>query len=188
MAPEETTMEAGWKEWKSEENLGRLECWARAGLTDRMIAEEKIGIPEGGFEAWKQACPEIRERLDRGRELADNEVENALLRSARGYTVTIREPVKVRRQVGGKCVEDSIEMVDKTIHVPASVPAQIFWLKNRRPNLWKERLDPRRDDRTVEKVNEAMRGYDELFRNPVPDRKQEDMQDTPLRLVHPDTQ
>ena len=42
--------------------------------------------------------------------------------------------------------------------------------------------------RAVEKVNEAMRGYDELFRNPVPDRKQEDMQDTPLRLVHPDTQ
>ena len=166
MAPEETTMEAGWKEWRSEENLGRLECWARAGLTDRMIAEEKIGIPETGFEAWKQACPEIRDRLDRGRELADNEVENALLRSARGYTVTIREPVKVRRQVGGKCVEDTIEMVDKTIHVPASVPAQIFWLK----------------------VNEAMRGYDELFRNPVPDRKQEDMQDTPLRLVHPDTQ
>lgn len=121
--------------WLSSEGLLKLESWARDGLIDEQIAEN-IGINPATLYDWKKKYPEISEALKKGKEVVDIEVENALLKRALGYEYTetkteeyIVEGVPVKR-------------VTKTVkEVVPDTTAQIFWLKNRRPDQWRDKQD-----------------------------------------------
>lgn len=121
--------------WLSPDGLLKLEAWARDGLIDEQIAEN-IGINPATLYDWKKKYPEISEALKKGKEVVDIEVENALLKRALGYEYTetkteeyIVEGVPVKR-------------VTKTVkEVVPDTTAQIFWLKNRRPEQWRDKQD-----------------------------------------------
>lgn len=121
--------------WLSPDGLLKLEAWARDGLIDEQIAEN-IGINPATLYDWKKKYPEISESLKKGKEVVDIEVENALLKRALGYEYTetkteeyIVEGVPVKR-------------VTKTVkEVVPDTTAQIFWLKNRRPEQWRDKQD-----------------------------------------------
>lgn len=61
----------------------------------------------------------------------DLAVEASLLRSAKGYDV--EETVEEDSEKTGRRTRV------KTHHVPGDVRAQIFWLKNRKPENWQEK-------------------------------------------------
>lgn len=100
----------------------------------------KMGISPSSFYDWMKRFPEILEAVKKGKAPVDVEVENALLKSALGYYVTLKKPVKLkteRQKPGaGKIVEERIEYVEEQIYVAPQNTAQIFWLKNRRPDRW----------------------------------------------------
>lgn len=50
-------------DWITPEGLIKIEGWAKDGLTDKQIAEEKIGITERAFTDWKSRFPELVEAL-----------------------------------------------------------------------------------------------------------------------------
>ena len=129
-------------EWATESNLLRLEGWARDGLTDEQIAWN-MGIAERTFTMWKERFPAIVAALKKGKAPADIVVENALYKSATGYYVTIKKPIKVKtkRQLAGKGTieEEKIEFVEDEMYIPPNPTAQIFWLKNRKPQVWRDR-------------------------------------------------
>ena len=131
-----------YEEWLQPDNLLLLEGWKRNGLTDEQIAHN-IGINVATLYTWKAKYSKIDNALKKGKELVDLEVENALYKSAVGYSVTVRKPIKVKteKQVPGKgkIVEEHIEYVDEEVHYPASNTAQIFWLKNRAAERWRDR-------------------------------------------------
>lgn len=112
--------------WLTPEGLIKLEGWARDGLTDEQIAKN-IGISRETLNQWKNKYADISDTLKRGKEVVDYEVENALLKRALGYTVKEEKLTK-----GGEVVELERE-------VPGDVTAQIFWLKNRKPDAWRDR-------------------------------------------------
>ena len=74
---------------------------------------------------------EISESLKRGKEVVDIEVENALYKKAVGYEVT--EIKKEQNEFGEK------KIVETTKHIQPDTAAAIFWLKNRRPDKWKDK-------------------------------------------------
>ena len=115
------------EDWTTEESLAILSGWARKGLTDNEIAKN-IGISRKTLSVWKGKNVLIRNTLKNNKEIADIIVENALFKSATGYDY--EEDVIINGQI-------------KTItrHVPASNTAQIFWLKNRMPDRWREKQD-----------------------------------------------
>lgn len=133
-------------QWLTEEGLLKITGWARDGLIDKQIAYN-MGIGASTLREWKGTFPEVAEALRKGKEVVDREVENALFRSAIGYTQTIRKPVKVRDveydpETGRKVREiERWVAVEEEIHVPPQVTAQIFWLKNRKPDQWREKND-----------------------------------------------
>lgn len=133
-------------QWLTEEGLLKITGWARDGLIDKQIAHN-MGIGASTLREWKGTFPEVAEALRKGKEVVDREVENALFRSAIGYTQTIRKPVKVRDveydpETGRKIREvERWVAVEEEIHVPPQVTAQIFWLKNRKPDQWREKND-----------------------------------------------
>ena len=113
--------------WQGEEKLLLLEGWARDGLTDEQIAEN-IGISVRTLYRWKKLNCQICHALKKGKEVADRQIENALFKRAAGYDY---EEVKEEYQNG----ELTKKVVTKK-HIPGDTTAQIFWLKNRRPEYW----------------------------------------------------
>lgn len=119
--------------WLTPEGLIKLEGWARDGLTDDQIAKN-IGINRDTLYRWKKAHSDISDALKRGKEVIDRQVENALLKRALGYTydeVTFEG-------------DDEVKRVRKQV-VPDTT-AQIFWLKNRKPEEWRDKREIVKDD------------------------------------------
>lgn len=118
-------------EWLKPDNLLLLQAWARDGLTDEQIAAN-IGINRDTLYSWKKKHPDISDALKRGKAVVDVEVENALLKRALGYEY--EEYTEEHTDEGWKTRRT-------TKHVMPDVTAQIFWLKNRRPDLWRDKRD-----------------------------------------------
>lgn len=119
-----------YQEWLTPDGITRLEAWARDGLTDEQLAA-KIGITATTLYDWKKKYPVISEALKRGKEVVDVEVENALLKRAMGYEYT-----ETRTETADDGTVKTIVM-QKTM--PPDTTAQIFWLKNRRPAVWRDK-------------------------------------------------
>ena len=118
--------------WISPDGLLLIEGWARDGLTKEQIAKN-IGINVKTLWDWERAHPPICNALKKGREVVDREVENALLKKARGYSY---DEVKDEYE-GGILVKRT---VIKKMVLPDTT-AQIFWLKNRKPNEYRDKHD-----------------------------------------------
>ena len=118
--------------WLTPEGLLKLEGWARDGLTDEQIAEN-MGITRSTLNEWKKKYPDISDTLKRGKDVVDTQVENALLKRALGYSY---------KETTSELMEDGMrvtKVVEKEV-VPDTT-AQIFWLKNRRPDKWRDKQD-----------------------------------------------
>ena len=115
------------EEWMTEDKLVILEGWARDGLTDEQIAAN-VGISVRTLYRWKQQYCQICHALKKGKDTADREIENALFKRAKGYDFT---ETRVKKK-GGVVVEETVI----TKHIPCDTTAQIFWLKNRKPEYW----------------------------------------------------
>lgn len=120
--------------WLTPEGLLKLEGWARDGLTDEQIAHN-MGISRSTLNKWKNEHSDISDTLKRGKEIVDIQVENALLKRALGYEYE----EKAEKYEHGELTEEKI--VKKRV-VPDTT-AQIFWLKNRCPEKWKDKQDVR---------------------------------------------
>lgn len=123
-------------DWLTEEGLLRIEGWARDGLTDKQIAELKIGIAERTFSKWKARYEAINTALKKGKAPADTLVENMLYKRAIGFTTTetieeIYEEDGVQRKHIRKVTRE----------VPPDTTAQIYWLKNRKPKQWRDKRE-----------------------------------------------
>lgn len=69
-------------------------------------------------------------------------MENELFENCKTRTVTVRKPIKLKKvMVDGKkrLEEERIEYAEEQVVVPSNVTAQIFWLKNRKPDKWKDK-------------------------------------------------
>lgn len=125
-------------EWITDEGLIKIEGWARDGLTNEQIAHN-IGVARKTLQDWVSKYSDISDALKRGKEVVDRQVENALLKRALGYQYD-----EVTREI----VFDEISQKDEltvtkivTKEVAPDTTAQIFWLKNRKPNEWRDRKD-----------------------------------------------
>ena len=141
-------------EWLTPEGLLKIEGWARDGLINEQIAQN-IGITATTLYEWKNKFPEISEALKRGKDVIDRQVENSLLKRALGceYTETTREAVKDPES--GNIEMRVTKEVTKTV-IPDTT-AQIFWLKNRKPDKWRDK--PAYEDTSeLDKLDAILKG------------------------------
>ena len=122
--------------WRTPEGLLKLEDWARSGLTDEQIAKN-IGISRSTLAKWKVDFSDISDTLKRGKEIVDIEVENALLKKALGGSYTETTEERVVDKDGGV----SFVVTKKvTKEIPPDTTAIIFWLKNRKAMVWRDKV------------------------------------------------
>ena len=89
-------------------------------------------VAESTLYDWCMAHPEFAAALAEGRVHADGVVAQSLFKRANGYE---HKAVKIMQYEGSPVVVDYTER-----YAPDTV-ACIFWLKNRRPDLWRDRHD-----------------------------------------------
>lgn len=135
-------------EWTEPDKLLLLEAWARDGLTDEQIAGN-MGINVRTLYLWKKKNVQIFQSLKVGKEVADIEVENALRKKALGFRET-EQTVSTRRIIeyeNGKRVREVTEPVVTEVekYYPPDTTAQIFWLKNRKPERWRDKQEKKVD-------------------------------------------
>ena len=154
------------EKWLEPDGLLRIEGWARDGLTEEQIAKN-MGVSRSTLSDYKVKYPDILRAIKNSKEVADREVENALFNKATGYTVKLKKPMKVRHveydeQTGKKIAEyERIEYIEEEVHVPADTTAQIFWLKNRKSNEWRDKVTVT-DESSLEKLDELISSIDTL--------------------------
>lgn len=145
---------AKYAEWLEDDNLILLEGWARDGLTDEQIAHN-MGIAWSTLKEWKKRFPAFSAALKKSKEVADRAVENALYKSACGYDY--QEVTKERRFNKATGQYEMIVTKTKTVHVQPSQTAQIFWLKNRKRDVWGDKPlvaeEVKQDDGLIEALN-----------------------------------
>ena len=122
--------------------LNLVESWARDGLVDEQIAHN-LGISTTAYYEYKQKYAEFAESLKNGKDDIDVMVENALLKRALGYTYdeVTREPAKELDEETGEYRTVMAETKRVTKEVQPDTTAQIFWLKNRRPQAWRDKQE-----------------------------------------------
>lgn len=72
--------------WLTEDGLRMLSHYKRNDMTDKQIAEEKIGISVSTLDDWKARYPQISEALKKGLEFCVADAEEALLTKFKPYT------------------------------------------------------------------------------------------------------
>lgn len=105
---------------------------ALLGVTDAEMAGH-LGVAESTFHLWKRKHPEFSESITAGKERADAAVAESLYRTALGgATVTeIREEPDSKGNIVTKKVIREL---------PPDVRAQRYWLGNRNPKLWRDKV------------------------------------------------
>lgn len=146
-------------EWLSEDKLTLLTGWARNGDTNETIAK-KMGINTSTLYDYINKFDNISNALKKGKEVIDIEVENALLKKALGYSVFITKGMKLKDIIydNGKKVSEKerIEFYQEEMHVPADTTAQIFWLKNRKPDKWRDKVIDEEDENAINNAKEIL--------------------------------
>lgn len=134
-------------EWLQEDKLILLEGWAKDGLTEEQIAKN-MGISRPTLWDWKKKEVNIFNAIKKGRGVADYEIENALFKSAIGYTIVLNEE-KVTK-------DGDVVNTKRDVHFPPNVTAQIFWLKNRKSKQWRDKVDDYATSNELTKVDELL--------------------------------
>lgn len=87
-------------------------------------------------------------RLKKGKEVIDRQVENALLKRALGYEY---KEIKEKEEAG--------VITERTTTIKQVIPdttAQIFWLKNRKPDKWRDKQEYE-DHTAIDKLDSILK-------------------------------
>jgi len=128
------------------------------GLTSAEIAGE-LDVALSTLKAWQEEHSEFSAAIKAGKDAADERVEKALYKRALGYSVKERKDVYARPEPDTSEQPSLLEEPEQEMEMGLSdlarpelvrseitskqvvpdVSAQIFWLKNRQPENWRDK-------------------------------------------------
>lgn len=144
-------------------DLDEVESWAKEGLTDYEIAK-RLGIGVSTLYEWKNKFPEFSEALKRAKKQADFRVEDSLNKRANGYKYNevTKERIKLYDGEGNVVGQELVTTKVVTKEVKPDTTAQIFWLKNRKPDVWRDtknieaNINDKRDNMTEQEKKDRL--------------------------------
>jgi len=123
-------MTAGRKTLFKEEYVEQARKLCLKGFIDEEIADF-FGIAVSTLNLWKGKHPEFMESLKDGKRFCDREVEESLYNRALGG-----EYEEVKKEEENGAVTKVTTTYKRSL---GDTTAQIFWLKNRQPERWREK-------------------------------------------------
>lgn len=124
--------------------LEEIKAYLRAGGTKEGVAKQ-LKIAYSTFRKYKTDHPEFRAALMEAEEPANLRVENSLFERCMGGEREVKKAVKLKTVTykNGKREkeEERVQIVTETVYVPPDTPAIKFWLTNRMPQKWRDKID-----------------------------------------------
>ena len=102
---------------------------AAEGLTEKQLGDE-FGVTRRTIYNWKKRFPLFCESIMAGKKISDAKVVAALYQRAVGYSCP---------DVHISNCEGDVTLTPIIKHYPPDTTAQIFWLKNRKPDEWRDK-------------------------------------------------
>lgn len=129
------------------------------GATDTELAAY-FDVAESTLNKWKKEHPEFSESLKQGKSETDIDVAASLHKRAIGSTV--KEVKRQYLEENGKRTGE-VRVTETEKEVPPDTTACIYWLKNRQPAQWRDKV-------TVEQTTEnpVRQFLEECWNNPLP--------------------
>ena len=136
------------KFWLSKDGLTLIAGWRRQGISLTDIATQYLGISKTGFWGSYKESEDLRKACAVSLDIANSDVENALLRRATGYDYW--EEI-------WDLVEGELILTRKLKkHVPPDTKAILSWLYNRLPNRWRAMQEPLESTQYTETVKNIL--------------------------------
>ena len=117
---------------KLPERVEKIMQLAREGKTDAQIADA-VGVSTRTITLWKTQDWQFLLALKENKAMADDLVEATLFQKATGYTLK-----RKKKEIDHDGEEKVIETEEP---IPPDTTAMIFWLKNRRPSEWRDKIE-----------------------------------------------
>ena len=114
-----------------DEFVEQVEKLAKIGATEEQIAEF-FEVTYQTIYNWKQSNEAFREAMLAGKEIADAAVERSLFQRATGYSHAEEKIF---------CSNGEVVRAESTKHYPPDATSCIFWLKNRKPDDWRDKRE-----------------------------------------------
>ena len=109
----------------------QAEKLALLGLTNAQMANV-WGVATSTVEKWLAEDNEFSGSITRGKDAADAEIAQALWHRAKGYS---------HKEDKIFCSEGVPVVVPTTKHYPPDTQAASLWLRNRQPEIWRDKQD-----------------------------------------------
>ncbi len=149
----------------------KLVALYKSGKTDLEVAK-LTGVSRVTLWQWRRKFPEFLNTIKEAKDVADDLVEACLFQRATGYNFTEEKQFIFKDKYGSPYVE----RIKTPKHVPPDVAAQIFWLKNRRPELWRDlKMLQLPDGLKEKKAEKSFSQFCETAGYPAPFAKQVEM-------------
>jgi hypothetical protein len=114
-----------------EEFIEQAQKLAYLGATDMEVADF-FDVDVRTIYRWKATIPRFCQSLKAGKQEADDRVERSLFQRAVGFE---HDSVKIF------CQEGQVIEAPFREYIPPDTTAGIFWLKNRKPAEWRDKID-----------------------------------------------
>jgi len=118
-------------QYKSEYDKKAYNLCRKHGFIDRDLAEV-FDVSEVTINAWKNEYPSFLKSIKDGKAARDTMVERSLHDRAMGYT---HKEEKIFNNQG------EIVRAETVKHYPPDPTSMIFWLKNRQPAKWRDKVE-----------------------------------------------
>lgn len=115
--------------------INQLKFLIEKGCTDNEIAEF-FNINRETFWRWQRENPDFSNTIKDWKKYANERVERSLYERAVGYSHESEEIF---------CAFGKVTRVKTIKHYPPSEIAAFFWLKNRRPDIWRDKREDLED-------------------------------------------
>ncbi len=114
-----------------EEYAFQAEKLCRLGATDKEMADF-FNVSKSTLNLWKLEHEDFSDSIKKGKIIADANVADSLYKRAIGYE---HEEDKIFLSEGQPLIVPTIK------HYPPDSTACFFWLKNRKPEVWRDKQD-----------------------------------------------
>lgn len=126
--------------------------YALLGATDRQMAEF-FDVSEVTINEWKKVHPSFLKSMSGGKSQADALVAKSLFHRALGYS---HPETKIATRDGQ--ITDTLDVVK---HYAPDTAAASFWLKNRQPDIWRDKKEIAIDENNLTPWDDMEIGIDE---------------------------
>lgn len=134
--------------WLSDQGINLMANWRSNGVTVKDMVEKYLGVSLTTYHNWLKESDDMREALNRSKEVADSAVENALFKRACGYDWW---------EETHELLEGELRLVRKIKrHVSPDTKAIMQWLFSRLPNKWRAQQEPLENTEYKDTIREIL--------------------------------